>query len=327
MKTSSTAVVIRGLAKRYGDVTALDGIDLDVAEGSVHALLGPNGAGKTTTVDTLTTLVAPDSGRAAVLGHDVVADAGTVRVLLGVTGQHPTVDAMLTGRENLTLVARLAQLPWRGVRPRVDELLDEVGLSDAADLAVKGYSGGMRRRLDLAAALVADPPLLLLDEPTTGLDPHSRASLWSRIRSLRDGGTTIVLTTQYLEEADHLADQVAVLDHGRIIAEGTPAELKARLAETTIEMHLADARSAREARTLLARFGPLPPSDPADTAVHLHARPDTRLLIAVLRELDEADLTPRSLSVREATLDDVFLAITGNSASRNHTPATAEARP
>lgn len=317
----TVAIATQGIVKRYGAKTALDGLDLRVDTGTVHAMLGPNGAGKTTTVDVLTTLARPDAGRAMVLGRDLLSDPVAVRGLVAVTGQRPTVDVTLTGRENLRLMATLAQLPWSRIRPRVDELLQDFGLTESADQPVRGYSGGMRRRLDLAVALVTDPAVLLLDEPTTGLDPHSRARLWDRIRALRDAGTTVVLTTQYLEEADQLADRVTVLDHGQVIADGTPAELKARLGETTVELHLPDRPSAERAREMLSGSGPLPASGAADTSVRLRAGPDTRHLIRVLRDLDGAALTPRSLSVREPTLDDVFLALTdGEGADRRTVP-------
>src|SRR6266511_4117546 len=228
--TSDAAIAAEGLSKRFGDVVALDRIDLSVPAGTVLGLLGPNGAGKTTAVRILTTIIRPDSGRAWVLGHDVVREADAVRYRIGLAGQYAAVDGNLTGQENLRLVGKLAQMPRQAIRARADELLQRFDLSDAADRPVRTYSGGMRRRLDVAAALVQRPPVLFLDEPTTGLDLQSRNALWDTIRELVSEGTTVLLTTQYLEEADRLAGRVAVVDVGKVIAEGTPAELKANLA-------------------------------------------------------------------------------------------------
>src|SRR5918992_1356051 len=223
------AIFVEGLTKRFGAIEALAGIDFDVPPGTVFGLLGPNGAGKTTAVRILTTILPPDAGRAEVLGHDVVRSAGAVRARIGLAGQSAAVDPNLTGRENLRLIGRLAQLPRSQILPRVGELLERFELADAADRPARTYSGGMRRRLDVAAALVQRPPVLFLDEPTTGLDLHSRNELWEMIRELVADGTTVLLTTQYLEEADRLADAIAVVDEGRVIARGTPAELKARV--------------------------------------------------------------------------------------------------
>src|SRR6266571_969936 len=233
---ADVAVRVQDLVKRFGQVVALDGIDFEVPFATVFGLLGPNGAGKTTAVRVLTTIIAPDRGRAEVLGHDVVREADAVRLSIGLAGQSAAVDETLTGRENLRLIGRLAQMPSRRIAPRTDELLERFELVDAADRPVRTYSGGMRRRLDVAASLVHRPPVLFLDEPTTGLDLTSRGELWQMIRELVADGTTVLLTTQYLEEADRLADRLAVIDHGKVIAEGTPADLKARLGATVMEL-------------------------------------------------------------------------------------------
>src|SRR5919197_2862057 len=230
------AIIASRLVKRFGDVRALDGIDLTVPRGTVFGLLGPNGAGKTTAVRVLTTIIRPDAGEARVLGRDVVAEPEAVRASIGLAGQYAAVDENLTGRENLRLVGRLTHLPKRAVRPRADELLERFNLTEAGDRPVKTYSGGMRRRLDLAASLVHRPPVLFLDAPTTGLDPRSRSDLWSVIADLVADGTTVLLTTQYLEEADRLAERIAVVDRGHVIATGTPAELKASLGATVLEI-------------------------------------------------------------------------------------------
>ena len=305
------AVEAVGLHKRFGSTAALRGVDLQVSWGSVFALLGPNGAGKTTAIRVLTTLIRLDAGRASVAGFDVVRQADEVRFRIGLAGQSSAVDPNLTGSENLRLIGRLAQLPTRLIRPRADELLERFRLSDAAHRPVRTYSGGMRRRLDVAAALSQRPPVLFLDEPTTGLDLQSRNELWSTIRELVAEGTSVVLTTQYLEEADRLAHHIAVVDRGLIIAEGTSAELKARLGTTVIELGLADEAQAERSEALVASVLGTPPERDGAT-IRITSNDGPRVLIDVLRRLDTADLTPTKLTVREPSLDDVFLALTGH---------------
>lgn len=307
------AIVVEELTKRFGRLTALSAVTFDIAPGTVFGVLGPNGAGKTTAIRILTTLLRPDSGRACVLGHDVVHDAAAVRRLVGLAGQSAAVDVNLTGRENLRLIGRLSQLPRARFRHRADELLERFGLTDAAGRPVRGYSGGMRRRLDVAAALVSSPPVVFLDEPTTGLDLQSRNSLWALIRELVDGGTTVVLTTQYLEEADRLADRIAVIDHGRLIANDTPTALKSRLGNTVIEIGFADDSAAAKSQQLLADLA-LSDAECTGSTVRLTARDSSRALIDALHRLDAVDLLPASLQVRQPSLDDAFLQLTGRHA-------------
>ncbi len=306
------AIVAEGLAKRFGDVHALAGIDLAVPKGTVLGLLGPNGAGKTTAVRILTTIMRPDAGHASILGIDVAREPARVREQIGLAGQYAAVDENLTGRENLIMVGRLTHQPKDSVVPRAGELLERFRLSDAGDRPVKTYSGGMRRRLDLAAALVHRPPVLFLDEPTTGLDPRGRLDLWETIEELVADGATLLLTTQYLEEADRLADTIAVVDHGRLIAEGTAAELKARLGSTIVSVELGDG-SLERARQALAGVGSTEVGEDGRTLqVHV-ADPGPAVLDAV-RRLDEAGVAPTALTVREPSLDDVFLTLTGRPA-------------
>ncbi len=313
------AISANALVKRFGDVTALDGIDLAVPAGTVFGLLGPNGAGKTTAVRILTTILRPDAGSARVLGHDVTTNPEAVRAAIGLAGQFAAVDENLTGRENLRLVGRLTHLPKPLVRSRADDLLERFSLSDAGDRPVKTYSGGMRRRLDLAASLVHRPPVLFLDEPTTGLDPRSRNDLWGVITDLVADGTTVLLTTQYLEEADRLAESIAVVDHGRIIARGTSAELKAGLGATVIEFVFADDAVATRAAEVVASLGT---TDPTRTgpAVHLPVDSGPRRLLEALRALDGEGIGPAGVTLREPSLDDVFLTLTGQPAA----PSTSD---
>jgi daunorubicin resistance ABC transporter ATP-binding subunit len=304
------AIVVEGLTKRFGALVAVDAVDLEVPVGSIFGLLGPNGAGKTTVIRILTTILRPDRGRASVLGVDVLREPSTVRHLIGLAGQFAAVDANLTGRENLRLMGRLAQLPRREFRPRVEELLERFELLDAAARPVRTYSGGMRRRLDVAAALVAHPPVLFLDEPTTGLDPHSRNQLWDLIRELVAANTTVLLTTQYLEEADRLTQRVAVIDQGRVIANDTPASLKSQLGTTVIELSMADEPAAVRAAPIVEQLvrGRV---ERHGCSVRFTSNDGSRALIDALHTLDEHHLSPSALEVREPSLDDVFLLLTG----------------
>jgi ABC-2 type transport system ATP-binding protein len=308
---NENGILVEGLTKRFGAISALDGVDFEVPAGSVFGLLGPNGAGKTTAVRILATVLRPDEGRAFVLGRDVVREPDAVRRRIGLAGQYAAIDANLTGRENLRLVGRLAQLSGRHARSRAEELLERFDLTDSADRPARTYSGGMRRRLDIAAALVQKPPVLFLDEPTTGLDLPSRGELWGMIRELVADGTTVLLTTQYLEEADRLADRIAVVDEGRIIANDTPARLKSGLGSTVIEMGLADHATATRAELLLTqRFDHRTERD--GSTLRLTSDDGTGALVEVLRALDAEGLVPSTLAVREPSIDEVFLALTGH---------------
>jgi daunorubicin resistance ABC transporter ATP-binding subunit len=302
------AVEADGLRKAFGAVTALDGLSLAAPAGSVLGLLGPNGSGKTTTVSILSTSLRPDAGRATVRGLDVVADAARVRQVIGFAGQFAAVDPNLTGRENLTLIGRLSRVGRKQARIRAGELLDGFGLSEAADRLVRTYSGGMRRRLDVAAALLHRPPVLFLDEPTTGLDLESRVALWESVRELSRSGTTVLLTTQYLEEADALADQVVIISAGRVADTGTPAELKARFGTVVFRLGFGGQAAAETADKTLAAAGYLPERDGAD--VQVRSATGSGALPAVLRALDGKALDPVSVAVREPSLDDVFLSLT-----------------
>ena len=321
---SDNAIVVQGLTKRFGQVVALAGIDFQVPAGTVFGLLGPNGAGKTTAIRILTTILRPDGGHAEILGLDVVRDADQVRYRIGLAGQYAAVDPNLTGRENLRLTGRLAQLPGAAARARANELLERFDLTGAGDRPVRTYSGGMRRRLDVAAALVQRPPVVFLDEPTTGLDLHSRNSLWDMIRELVAEGTTVLLTTQYLEEADRLAQRIAVVDGGRVIANDTPAVLKGQLGSTVIELGMGDGSRAGRAGELLAGILPGRPEQDGPT-VRVTSDDGSRVLIDVLRLLDDRDLTPATLAVREPSMDDVFLALTGHRAEGDGAAANGAA--
>ncbi|MDT7840907.1 ATP-binding cassette domain-containing protein [Streptomyces justiciae] len=307
------AIYAEGLVKTFGDVRALDGVDLDVPEGTVLGLLGPNGAGKTTTVRCLTTLLRPDSGKAVVAGIDVLKHPDAVRRSIGLSGQFAAVDEYLTGRENLQMVGRLYQMKAKAAKARAAELLEQFDLADAADRPTKTYSGGMRRRLDLAAALVVSPPVMFMDEPTTGLDPRNRQMLWDVIKRLVSGGTTLLLTTQYLEEADHLAHDIAVVDHGRLIAQGTSDQLKARTGGERVEVVVHEREDIATASEVLRGFGK------GDTTVEEHTRKLTvpvtggaKLLAEVIRELDTRGIEIDDIGLRRPTLDDVFLSLTGH---------------
>ena len=311
------AIETEGLVKTYrsggSEVRALDGVDLEVAEGTVLGLLGPNGAGKTTTVRILATLLRPDAGRATVGGLDVVRDAQAVRQAIGLSGQYAAVDENLTGRENLWMFARLYQLSRRDARRRADELLEQFGLEDAANRVAKTYSGGMRRRLDLAAALVGRPRLLFLDEPTTGLDPRGRLGMWDVIRDQVREGTTLLLTTQYLEEADALADEIAVVDHGRIIARGTADELKRQVGGERIEVIVHDRTQLGQAADLLAPDGSAS-LDEHTRRITIAAHGGAQQLVDVVRVLGDVGIALDDVAFRRPTLDDVFLSLTGHAA-------------
>jgi ABC-2 type transport system ATP-binding protein len=307
------AISVTGLVKSFGDVRALDGVELRVPSGSVLGLLGPNGAGKTTTVRVLTTLLKPDAGTVLVTGLDVVRDAAELRGRIGLAGQYAAVDENLTGLENLVMVGRLYGMRRAEAKRRGRELLERFDLVEAADRPVKTYSGGMRRRLDLGAALVARPPVLFLDEPTTGLDPRSRLEVWATIEGLVAEGTTVLLTTQYLDEADRLADLIAVIDRGRVIAEGTPDELKDRVGGERLEVHLADASAVDTAVRALAPMADEPPVADGET-VRLPVSRRSGTIVEAVRRLDEAGVAVDDLGLRRPTLDDVFLALTGHAA-------------
>ncbi|MGW7821319.1 ATP-binding cassette domain-containing protein [Streptomyces puniciscabiei] len=307
------AIHAEGLVKTFGDVRALDGVDLDVPEGTVLGLLGPNGAGKTTTVRCLTTLLRPDSGKAVVAGVDVLKDPDAARRSIGLSGQFAAVDEYLTGRENLVMVGQLYQMKGKAAKARAAELLEQFHLADAADRPAKTYSGGMRRRLDLAAALVVSPPVMFMDEPTTGLDPRNRQQLWEVIKQLVSGGTTLLLTTQYLEEADHLAHDIAVVDHGRVIAQGTSDQLKARTGGERVEIVVHEREHIASAAEVLRGFGK------GEVTVEEHTRRLTvpvtggaKLLAEIIRELDTRGIEMDDIGLRRPTLDDVFLSLTGH---------------
>jgi ABC-2 type transport system ATP-binding protein len=311
-------VEARGLTKRFGKVEALAGLDLVIEPGQVVALLGPNGAGKTTLVRTLATLLRPDSGTVLIDGRDAVREAARVRALIGLAGQHAAVENAMTGRENLEMVASLYGLDRRQARARAAQVIEQLSLQPVADRLARTYSGGQRRRLDLGASLAGAPRLLLLDEPTTGLDPRSRIELWDAIRDLAAGGTDVLLTTQYLDEADQLAARIVIVDHGRVVADGTPGELKARAGRDVIEVHTRDAADLDAAARALARVGIDEPTVDAPTRrVSLPVDAGTERLTAAARALEEEDVTVDDIGLRRPTLDEVFLALTGRALDRD----------
>lgn len=306
------SIVVENVHKRFGDVHALKGVDLEAPAEKVFALLGPNGAGKTTLVRILTTLLKPDEGRASVAGLDVLDDRDRLRQIIGLSGQYAAVDENLTGYENLVMVGRLYHLPGGEAKRRANELLDRFALEEAADRVVKTYSGGMRRRLDLAASLVGQPQVLFLDEPTTGLDPRSRKDMWQLIRELVQGGATLLLTTQYLEEADELADRIAVIDEGEIIAEGTADELKSRVGNDVLSFRVGEKAQVETAVSLLAPIAAdAPQADETTNTITVPVPDGAQTLIQAVRRLDEAEVEVVDLHLRRPSLDDVFLALTG----------------
>jgi ABC-2 type transport system ATP-binding protein len=308
------AIETSSLVKTFGSTRALDGVDLTIRGGSVYGILGPNGAGKTTIIRVLATLLKPTRGRALVLGHDVAREPALVRRKVSLTGQYASVDEDLTGHENLVLVSRLMGLTWSDAKQRATELLDAFGLADAAGKQVRTYSGGMRRRIDIAASLVTRPELLFLDEPTTGLDPRSRNQVWDLVRRIAAHGTTVLLTTQYLEEADRLAERLAVIDHGRVIAEGTSRELKASVGSNTLHFHLSDPEQRGQAQALIAATrgdGVLPATDPAAFSIKVA---DAQVAAELLGALARAGVPVTDFSMGSPSLDDVFFALTGRPA-------------
>jgi ABC-2 type transport system ATP-binding protein len=308
---SPPAVETSGLVKRFGATRAVDGVALQVPAGSVYGLLGPNGAGKSTIIRVLATLLRPDAGSARVFGHDVVAQADAVRGRIALTGQFASVDEDLTGRENLVLLGRLLGFSRRPARTRAGELLDAFGLAEAADRLVKTYSGGMRRRLDITASLIVSPELLVLDEPTTGLDPHSRNQVWDIVRALVADGTTVLLTTQYLEEADQLADRIAVMDRGKVIAEGTPGRLKASVGAGALHLRLPDPAQRGRAERVLAQALGVPVQLEPDAAALSARVTDPQRVVGALAELAGVGIAVADFSVGQPSLDEVFLALTG----------------
>jgi ABC-2 type transport system ATP-binding protein len=322
MSTQSLAIEATGLVKSFREVRAVDGVDLAVGRGSVYGVLGPNGAGKTTTIRMLATLLRPDAGSARVLGHDVVDDAEEVRRRVSLTGQLASVDEDLTGWENLTMIGRLLGLRRADAKNRAGELLEAFGLADAAGRLVKKYSGGMRRRLDVAASIVVTPELMFLDEPTTGLDPRSRNLVWDIIRALAAEGTTILLCTQYLDEADQLADGIAVIDRGRVIAEGTPEQLKASVGSGALHVRLLDPEQRDEAESVLAReLGAAHPEP--DPAALTSPCPDAHRAAEAVAELGRSGISVAAFTLGQPSLDEVFLALTGHTAEEEETGETA----
>jgi len=305
-------VSVRDVVHDFGRVRALDGVSLDVEQGVVHGLLGPNGAGKTTLIRVLATLLRPRSGSVEVAGVDVLADPTGARARIGLAGQFAAVDAYLTGRENVAMVGRLYGLSGRAARHRAGDVLERIGLAADADRRVSTYSGGMRRRLDLAASLVGRPQVMFLDEPTTGIDPRSRMEVWELVVDLVAQGTTVLLTTQYLEEADRLADRIAVIDHGRIVIEGTADELKERVASAVLEVRPAPEDRERATAVLARVVGEAPTTDTSGAVLRVPAREGTATLVAAVLALDEAGIAPDDVALQRPSLDDVFLAVTGD---------------
>src|SRR5688572_28409820 len=319
----TNAIETSGLVKTFGETRALDNVDLAIRGGSVYGLLGPNGAGKTTTIRVLTTLLKPTSGRVSVLGHDVVRDAAVVRQKVSLTGQYASVDEDLTGHENLVLVSRLLGLSWGDAKKRAVELLGAFGLADAAGKQVRTYSGGMRRRIDIAASLVTTPDILFLDEPTSGLDPRSRNQVWDLVRQIAAGGTTVLLTTQYLEEADRLAERLAVIDHGRVIAEGTSRDLKSNVGSNTLHFHLVKPEQTAQAQAIVSSVlgdGILPHTEPGAFTIKVA---DAGAAANVLTALARANIALTDFALGTPSLDDVFFALTGRPAEDK----TAEDKP
>jgi oleandomycin transport system ATP-binding protein len=313
----AAVIEAEGLTKRFGATQALDGIDISAERGQVLALLGPNGAGKTTVVRILSTLLRPDGGRARICGYDVVSDAVQVRQLLALTGQYASVDEELTGTENLIMICRLLGLSRPASRARAREMLERFDLASAASRAVKTYSGGMRRRLDLAASLLGDPEILFLDEPTTGLDPRGRSQMWDTIRGVLAGGATVLLTTQYLEEADELASQIAVIDHGQVVASGTPAELKARTGSRTLQVRAMDREFTPQVADVVAAVIGTRPDVVADSGLVTAAVTDPAMVPAIVRMLDDVGIVAAELALRLPSLDEVFMTLTGHRAEDN----------
>lgn len=313
MEGNGLAVVAEGLVKRYGPTLALDGFDLAIPAGTVCGLLGPNGAGKTTAVRILSTLLRFDEGRAAVGGLDVVRDPEQVRFRIGLTGQSPAIDEILTGRQNLVMFGKLFHLDAGAAKRRADELLEQFGLTDAANKQAKGYSGGMMRRLDLAASFIMSPQVMFLDEPTTGQDPRNRNEVWNVVRNLVAGGTTVLLTTHYLDEADQLADQISVIDRGRVIANGTPSQLKSQIGGDRIDIVLRDTDELTAAAALVGRLSDDEVEIDRDTRrVSAAVRDRVGTMTEVLRALDDAGITAEDVALRQPTLDEVFLQLTGH---------------
>jgi oleandomycin transport system ATP-binding protein len=313
----AAVIEAEGLTKRFGATQALDGIDISADRGQVLALLGPNGAGKTTVVRILSTLLRPDGGRARICGYDVVSDAVQVRQLLALTGQYASVDEELNGTENLIMICRLLGLSRPASRARAREMLERFDLASAASRAVKTYSGGMRRRLDLAASLLGDPEILFLDEPTTGLDPRGRSQMWDTIRGVLAGGATVLLTTQYLEEADELASQIAVIDHGQVVASGTPAELKARTGSRTLQVRAMDREFTPQVADVVAAVIGTRPDVVADSGLVTAAVTDPAMVPAIVRMLDDVGIVAAELALRLPSLDEVFMTLTGHRAEDN----------